>query len=67
MIHSFWAGGPVAYAIWLCEHYDAKLRDLQSQLEQCLNDDQRSKYTTEISETQEEYITKIKEIPQLLF
>lgn len=67
MIHSFWAGGPAAYAKWLRKHYDAKLRDLRTKLCDCLDDVQRTECETEIAQTREEYVSKLNGICELLF
>lgn len=67
MIHSFWAGGQAAYLKELHEHYHAKLRDLRTKLCECLDDVQRTECETEIAQTQEEYVSKLKGIGQLLF
>lgn len=67
MIHSFWAGGPAAYAMWLREHYDAKLRDLRTLLSNCHDESERATFETEFTEIQVEYASKLKEISQLLF
>lgn len=67
MTNSFWAGGPIAYATGLKEHYEARLRELRARLDQCDSPSVSDAIEAEINEVRDELIKKLQEIDRLIF
>ena len=66
MNHSFWTGGPSAYAEALSQQFSPKLSELRDQLAKADESD-RERLESEIAKTESEYRSKLDAIGDSLF
>lgn len=67
MTDSFWTRGPPAYAEGIKEDYQEKLTELNTQLQNCADDDRRKEIEQKIRTAKAELKDKLGGIDSLLF